>query len=90
MSPRRQLLPALGGFVRRAWVPGRAEALAAWYPICTGLVAAVWFGASAGLALSALTLGVVLWGAGMGVVFGLASLAVRRQLARRMPDERPD
>ncbi|WP_406460388.1 hypothetical protein OH768_37100 [Streptomyces sp. NBC_01622] len=65
---------------------GRVEALAARYPVRTGLIAAVGFGGVAGLAKSAVTWGVVLWGVGMGVVFGLASLGVRWELARRRPD----
>jgi len=65
---------------------GRVEALAAQYPVHTGLIAAVGFGGVAGLAISAVTWGVVLWGVGMGVACGLASLGVRWELARRMPD----
>lgn len=65
---------------------GRVEALAAQYPVRTGLIAAVGFGGVAGLAISAVTWGVVLWGVGMGVACGLASLGVRWELARRMAD----
>ena len=87
MNPRRRMFEGVGRSVPGVRAPGRAEALAARYPVRTGLIAAVWFGGLAALALSAVTWGVVLWGVGMGAVFGLASLVVRRQLARRVTEE---
>jgi len=74
-----------GGDVRKS-SRGHVEALAARYPVRTGLIAAVGFGGVAGLVMSAVTWGVVLWGLGMGVLFALASLGVRWELARRTPE----
>jgi len=65
---------------------GHVEALAARYPVRTGLIAAVGFGGVAGLVMSTVTWGVVLWGLGMGALFALASLGVRWELARRTPE----
>ncbi|MET7568792.1 hypothetical protein ABZT04_09835 [Streptomyces sp. NPDC005492] len=86
MSPRRRVFRADGRSTPGVRAPGRAEALAARYPVRTALIAAVCFGVLAALAISDVTWDVVLWGVGMGAVFGLASLGVRWELGRRMPE----
>ncbi|MEU6416119.1 hypothetical protein [Streptomyces spiralis] len=89
MILHKRSFPAAGGSLPATPQP-RIKVLAARYPVLTGLIAAVYFGGLAGLALSTVTVGVVLWGLAMGIVFGLCSVVARKRLPRNVPEEPAD